>query len=122
MIGIGIIGFGNVGQGIYNILKDKGEFISQRLGTSISIQKICVRSIEKYKHLVVSESILTTQINDVIANPNIHIVIEVIGGEYPAYDYITTALSHKKHVVTANKEVVSKHKKHFFRLFIYFKL
>ena len=59
---------------------------------------------------------LTTDVNDILTDPEIDIVVEVIGGETPAYDYITEALKHKKYVVTANKELIAKHKKTFFDL------
>lgn len=116
MINIGLIGFGNVGQGIYNILQNNGAIISRRLDKTLSIKKIAVRSTEKYAHAVTDTSILTTNVDDILMDDSIKIVIEVIGGEQPAFDYITRALTQKKVVVSANKEVISKHKRHFFKM------
>tara|TARA_B100000427_G_scaffold321510_1_gene322207 strand:- start:16227 stop:17513 length:1287 start_codon:yes stop_codon:yes gene_type:complete len=116
MIEIGLIGFGNVGQDVYRILNENGSLISKRIGQPIYIKKIAVRSIEKYLDIVPETSLLTTNVDEIINDPNISIVIEVIGGESPALEYITSALTNKKHVVTANKEVISKHKKHFFKM------
>ena len=116
MIEIGLIGFGNVGQDIYRILNENGSLISKRIGRPLIIKRIAVRSPEKYSDLITDPSLLTTDVNDILNDPNISIVVEVIGGEIPALDYITTALTNKKHVVTANKEVISKHKKHFFKM------
>lgn len=116
MIEIGLIGFGNVGQDIYRILNENGSLISKRIGRHLIIKKIAVRSPEKYSDLITDQTLLTTNVNDILNDPNISIVVEVIGGENPALDYITTALTNKKHVVTANKEVISKHKKHFFKM------
>ncbi|MBH37441.1 homoserine dehydrogenase [bacterium] len=116
MIEIGLIGFGNVGQDIYRILNENGPFINKRIGQPINIKKIAVRSTQKYQHILSDSSLLTTDVNTIINDPTISIIVEVIGGEYPALDYITAALTNKKHVVTANKEVISKHKKHFFKM------
>lgn len=116
MIEIGLIGFGNVGQDIYRILDENGPHINSRVGQPIKIKKIAVRSIEKYQNKLKNVSILTTNVNEILEDPNIAIIIEVIGGESPAFKYITTALTNKKHVVTANKEVISKHKQHFFKM------
>ncbi|MBL6722718.1 MAG: homoserine dehydrogenase [Candidatus Margulisbacteria bacterium] len=115
-ITLGLIGFGNVGQGVHEIVNTNQAMIAQRLGgQSVNIKTICVRTPEKYKHLVQTET-LTNNPNDIFTDPDIDIVVEVIGGEDPAYDYIVQALSHKKHVVTANKELIAKHKKTFFEL------
>ncbi|RAP26952.1 homoserine dehydrogenase [Candidatus Marinamargulisbacteria bacterium SCGC AG-333-B06] len=116
MIQIGLIGFGNVGQDIYRILNENGPLISERLGQPLVIKKIAVRTLEKYKNVIEDTSLLTTDVNTIINDSDISIIVEVIGGEIPALDYITTALTNKKHVVTANKEVISKHKKHFFKM------
>ncbi len=116
MINIGLIGFGNVGQSVYDIFKQNGRLISERIGQPINIKKIAVRSIEKYTPLVDQADILTTNVDDILSDPDIDIVVEVIGGDSPAYDYISSALKQKKYVVTANKEVISKHKRTFFTL------
>ena len=116
MIEIGLIGFGNVGQDIFRILDENGPLINSRVGQPIKVKKIAVRSIEKYQNKLKDASILTTNVNEILEDPNITIIIEVIGGESPAFEYITTALTNKKHVVTANKEVISKHKQHFFKM------
>ncbi len=115
MINVALIGFGNVGQGVYNILTQNIELLTQRVGQPIQISKIAVRSPKKYQDLV-PQSLLTTDIDAILMDPNIDIIVEVMGGDTPAFDYICTALKNKKYVVTANKEVVSKHKKIFFSL------
>jgi homoserine dehydrogenase len=115
MIKVGLIGFGNVGQGVYDILTENKSLLTQRVGQPIEIVKVAVRSLEKYKDLLPSQ-LLTTDVTILLTDPEIDIIVEVIGGEYPAFDYICTALNNKKYVVTANKEVVSKHKNTFFNL------
>ena len=114
-ITLGLIGFGNVGQGVHSIVKTNQSTIQDRLGQSVDIKTICVRDIKKYEGKA-NGAVLTTDVNDIFSDPDIDIVVEVIGGENPAYDYITQALKHKKYVVTANKELIAKHKKTFFEL------
>ncbi len=116
MIKIGILGFGFVGQGSSNILNKNKDLIETRTGHTIVVSKVLVRSIEKYKDTDLNGAILCTNPNDILNDPDISIVVELMGGEYPAFDYICQALKNKKHVVTANKEVVSKHKNTFFLL------
>ena len=115
-ITLGLIGFGNVGQGVQSIIKTNQSTIEKRLGQTVDIKTICVRNIDKYRDLVNGGATLTTNVNDILDDPDIDIVVEVIGGENPAYEYITRALEHKKYVVTANKELIAKHKKTFFEL------
>lgn len=112
-IKIGLIGFGNVGQGVFNISKTNQIMIADRVGQPVEIKTICVRSIEKYQGLC-GDITLTTDVDDILLDAEIDIVVEVIGGEFPAYDYILKALKNKKYVVTANKELIAKHKKIFF--------
>lgn len=114
-ITLGLIGFGNVGQGVYSIVQTNQGMIQDRLGQAVHVKTICVRNVEKYQG-VANGARLTTDVNDILNDPDIDIVVEVIGGETPAYDYITEALKHKKYVVTANKELIAKHKKTFFEL------
>ncbi len=114
-IKIGLIGFGNVGQGVFNIATTNQIMIADRVGQPVEIKTICVRSIEKYQGLC-GDITLTTDVDDILLDAEIDIVVEVIGGEYPAYDYIVKALKQKKYVVTANKELIAKHKQTFFEL------
>ena len=93
-ITLGLIGFGNVGQGVHSIVKTNQAMIQDRLGQSVHIKTICVRNVDKYKELA-NGAALTTDVNDILNDPEIDIVVEVIGGETPAYDYITEALKHK---------------------------
>ena len=116
VIKIGLIGFGNVGQGVAKILKENADALTQRVGAQFQITKIAVRSIEKYRGLDLGEAVLTENVTDLLSDPSIDIIVEVMGGETPAFDYISDALKRGKYVVTANKEVVAKHKNRFFEL------
>ena len=114
-IQIGLIGFGNVGQGVLSIIDTNQATIVKRVGQPVQVKSICVRNVDKYAGLV-DQGVLTNNVDDIILDPDIDIVVEVIGGEQPAYDFITRALEQKKYVVTANKELIAKHKQHFFEL------
>lgn len=116
MINIALLGLGNVGKGVQDILIENGKLLEERVGQKISIKTVLVRNIEKYKSIVHNSITLTTQYEDILNDPDIHIIVELMGGVNPAYDYICAALKKGKFVVTANKEVVSKHKDTFFNL------
>lgn len=116
MLKIGLLGFGNVGQGVFNILQENNRLLKKRVGKEIVIKTIAVRSPEKYQHLNIGTTTLTNDPLGVINDPEISVIVELIGGELPAFDYICKALKANKHVVTANKEVISKHKNTFFEL------
>jgi homoserine dehydrogenase len=113
---VGLLGFGNVGTGFAAILKENRVQIEDTLGCSISIKKILVREPGKYKDTMMPEELFTSNTNEILADPEIQIIIELIGGVQPAYDYITQALKHGKHVVTANKAVIALYGKELFAL------
>lgn len=98
---IGLLGCGHVGSGVYEIINDN-DFLKR----NVKIKKILVRNIEKYKDRV-DPNLLTTNIDDILNDDEINVVIEVIGGGTLAYEAIKKALLAKKHVITANKEVLS---------------
>src|SRR5574344_914453 len=99
-IKIGIIGLGTVGSGVYKTLKDN---------ENIDIVKIAVHDKSKPRNIEnLDISLLTEDANEIVNNPDIQIVVELIGGIHPAFDFIKTALQKKKHIVTANKELLAK--------------
>ncbi|MTI70621.1 MAG: homoserine dehydrogenase [Firmicutes bacterium] len=105
MVKIGLLGIGTVGSGVYEILNSKT--FKNSIDENITISKILVRNINKERDSKYPKDIFTDDPNEIIDNPEIDIVIEVMGGINPAYKYINKALNNKKHVVTANKELVS---------------
>ncbi len=107
MIGIGIIGLGTVGIGTYKILKEYNSLIKQRTGLDIKVVKIADIDLERNRGLSFKRGILTKDAYEVIDNPNIDIIVELIGGIQPAYDYIVRAIRKKKWVVTANKALLA---------------
>ena len=92
------------------LLEENNAAITKRLGDQINIKKILVKNMEKERPLSVNEKI-TNKFDDIINDKDISVIVEVMGGEEPALTYIRKALQDGKHVVTANKEVISKHGK-----------
>jgi len=113
---VGLLGFGNVGSGFAAILKENMNQITNTLGCSIIIKKVLVRNLAKYKNAPIPEELFTTNADEIITDPEIDIVVELIGGIRPAYDYIKKALEHHKHVVTANKAVIALYGRELFDL------
>lgn len=107
MINVGIIGFGTVGTGTAKILLENKDVISQRIGFDINLKKIADLDIKKSRGIKLPEGILTTNADDILNDPDINIVIELIGGIHPAKELILKAIKNKKHVVTANKALIA---------------
>lgn len=106
-IGIGLIGLGTVGSGVADILRRNGELIKRRLGVPVEIVKIVRRDSKKPLPPGISPEMLTSDIREVIENPEVDIVVEVMGGLEPAKGYILEAIGNGKHVVTANKALLA---------------
>ncbi len=115
-ISIGLMGLGVVGSGVAKTLFEKSEAIAQQAGCPLRIKKILVRDLSKKRDFDASHHLLTTDPEQIITDPEIDIVIEVVGGETEAFEYIKEAISKRKHIVTANKEVISKHSLELFAL------
>jgi len=110
VIHIGILGLGTVGTGVAELIEKNRDTISKRLGKNIEIKKVLVKDLSK-KRLSLADGKITDDPGQVIGDSDISIVVELMGGEEPALTYIHQALASGKHVVTANKEVISKHGK-----------
>jgi homoserine dehydrogenase len=108
-INIGLMGLGVIGDGVAKALIEKAEVLAGQVGCPLNIRKILVSHPAKRRSIQVEPDLLTTDAGDILADPEVDIVVEVMGGERPALDYIREALISAKHVVTANKEVMAKH-------------
>ncbi len=106
---IGMLGFGNVGTGVYKILMQNSEEILHRENMRIKVGKILVRDIHKTRPVKADKHLFTNRIEDIIEDPDISIVAEFMGGVEPAKAYILSAFKNKKTVVTANKELMARH-------------
>lgn len=105
---VGVMGFGVVGTGTYRVLKENFHIIRNQIGADVVVEKILVKDLSKKRAVTVPRELLTTNPDDILENPEIDIVVELMGGEDPAYSYIDKAFSNGKHVVTANKELMAK--------------
>lgn len=108
-INVGIIGFGTVGSGTVQILMENKDVITDRLGSEIAVRRIADLDILTDRGIPVDTSLLTTNALDIINDPQIHIVVELMGGTDKAKDYILMAMEKGKHVVTANKALLAEH-------------
>jgi homoserine dehydrogenase len=108
-IGIGLLGLGTVGSGVAEVLATRADSLAEQAGLPLILKKVLVHNVNKRRSVKVSSSLLTSHPEEVLAHPKVDIVIELIGGEHPATEYIERAITSGKHVVTANKEVISKH-------------
>lgn len=106
---IGILGFGTVGRGVIRILKHHENKIKQVTGEELIIKQVLVRDIEKNRGEVSDGIELTSNADDILEDPEIDIVVEVMGSIEAAKEYITKALKAGKHVVTANKDLIALH-------------
>jgi len=106
--GISMLGAGNVGSGVIAALAGGAERYAERVGRPLELRRVLVRD-GSLSRPGVEDSKLTTDFDDVLADEATRIVIELMGGEDPAHDYIRRALASGRHVVTANKEVMAKH-------------
>jgi homoserine dehydrogenase len=108
IIKIGIIGIGTVGSGVLNIIKENKECILKRSGIDINISKLCDLELKNKKDLI-SGFKTTTDCNEIIEDPEIHVVIELIGGYTSAKEIILKSLKNKKVIITANKALLALH-------------
>lgn len=104
-----LLGLGTVGTGVYKVLKNQEEEMTAKLGCKVKISRILVRNLEKAARKLGDDSLLTNDWQEIVADPSIEIVIEVMGGIHPAKEYILDALKAGKHVVTANKDLIAVH-------------
>ncbi len=104
---IGLLGFGNVGGGTYHILTENKEIIEKRTGVTPEVVKILQRSRNKKRFAEADPSLLTEDPDDVIKNPQIDIVVEMIGGIEPATSFMVQAMKEGKHVISANKAAIA---------------
>jgi len=103
-IGVGLMGLGTVGGGVFKALSEKDKVVAEAVGCPVVLRKIL-----EQRPVAVEPRLLTKDVREILTDPEIDIVIEVLGGEHPAVDFIREALLAGKHVVTANKEVIAKH-------------
>jgi homoserine dehydrogenase len=115
-IGVGLAGFGTVGAGVYKNLASNGNLLQQRLGVVFDIRKIAVRDLTKTRDVEAPRELFTTDLSDLIADPKIRVVIELIGGIDTALAFVQDAIRAGKMVITGNKALLAEHGPEIFRL------
>ncbi len=115
-LNLGLIGYGVVGSGVVKFLKNRENFLRNKFNSEFNLRAICDRSIHKKNTRGLGKILLTTKFQDVLRDPKIDVVIELIGGIHPAKEIVLGALEAGKHVVTANKMLLALYGEELFRV------
>lgn len=108
-IGVGVIGFGTIGAGVVDLLQKNGDEITRRLGAELELVKVADLDIERDRGVEIERAKLSTDVADVLENPEVDLVVELVGGYEPARTFVKRALANGKSVVTANKALLAVH-------------
>src|SRR5690606_9843062 len=106
-IRVGLLGYGTVGSGVAEVLLANREEIRRRAGRDIEVARIAVRNVARVRALVADSIAVTDDPYEVVLDPAIDVVVELIGGTGIARDLVLAAIAQKKHVVTANKALLA---------------
>ena len=109
VVKVGVLGCGNVGAALVQLVQARGDEIAARTGVRLEVVRVAVRSLSRKRPIDLPESVLTRDAAEVVADPDVDVVVEVIGGIEPARELILAALGGGKPVVTANKELLANH-------------
>ncbi len=107
--GVAILGLGVVGGGTYQILTEKREFFKKTQGVDVTVESVLEKNVDRALSLGIEREKIASSIEEVVTNPAVDIVVEVIGGVEPAKTFVLKALRSGKTVVTSNKELFAKH-------------
>lgn len=108
-ISVGLLGLGTVGSGVVRIIENHQDKLMHQVGCPVKVKKILVQDVEKERAVKVDSSLLTVEPADIIEDPEIEVVIEVMGGIDNTREHLLQALKKKKHIVTANKDLMAVH-------------
>jgi len=106
-VNIGILGLGTVGSGVYRLLGKNHSLIASKSGIDIVIKKVCDKDIGKKSALQIPDCVFTTSFNELIEDPEVEILVELVGGTGVAKDFMLEAINNKKHIITANKALIA---------------
>ena len=107
VVRIGVLGCGNVGAAFVQLVERQADFIQARTGIRLEVARVAVRNVSRDREVALPDGVLTRDAKSVVEDPTVDLIVEVIGGIEPARELISTALSHGKPVVTANKELLA---------------
>lgn len=108
-LNVALLGLGTVGSGVVKIIEENREQIKETMDKDINIRHILVRDKSRSRPINVSNYHLTEDVDEILNNDSIDIIVEVMGGVEPTVDWLKRALSQKKHVITANKDLLAVH-------------
>jgi homoserine dehydrogenase len=108
-VNIGLIGFGTIGSGVVEVFNKNLRLLENKVNKKVKLKKVVDLDIETDRGVYISPELLSTDVDDILEDPEIDIVIELIGGYQPALKFILRAMENGKHVVTANKALIAKH-------------
>ena len=106
-IGVGLLGCGNVGSALVGLLEEQRSVIAERTGIDLDLVRVAVRSASRDRDVVLADGVLTTDAASVVNDPDVDVVVELIGGIEPAREMLAAALKLGKPVVTGNKELLA---------------
>ena len=107
VVRIGLLGCGNVGAALVQLVERQADVIEARTGVRLQISRVAVRNVSRDREVNLPEGILTRDAHAVVNDPTVDVIVEVMGGIEPARELIATALAHGKPVITANKELLA---------------
>lgn len=106
---LGLLGCGTVGSGVVRLVREHQDKWQARLGVGIEVRAVLVRDAKKERTAALDPTLVTTDATRITDDPEIDVVIDVMGGEQPALDYVSRAIAHRKSIVSANKHVLALH-------------
>ena len=107
VVRIGLLGCGNVGAALVQLVERQADVIEARTGVRLQISRVAVRNISRDREVELPEGVLTRDAHSVVNDPTVDVIVEVMGGIEPARELIAEAISHGKPVITANKELLA---------------
>src|SRR5271166_6059559 len=111
---IGLAGMGNVGAGVFKNLAANRILLMERIGAELTVKKIVVRDPSRQRDVEAPAALYSTRWQDLIEDPEIQVVVELMGGMHPARELILGAIEHGKMVVTGNKALLAEHGREIF--------
>jgi len=108
-IGVGLLGLGTIGTGVVKLMRNNASLIEEKLGARLRLRKVADLDITTDRGITIEPGILTTNADEVLTDPKISVVIELIGGYKTAKEFILKAIENGKHIVTANKALLAVH-------------
>lgn len=108
-VSIGLLGLGTVGSGVVQLIQNHQEELQHQVGCEVRVKSILVRNTDKERDIQIGQTFLTSNPDDILQDPDIDLVVEVIGGIEEAREHMIKAIQSGKHVVTANKDLIALH-------------